>query len=66
VKDIDRLWGLSEAARPSGFTPHARGTVNLLMLLEQAGFVSKPELRPTWYITDAGRAELARLLKDAP
>ena len=54
----DKIWALSRAAEPMGFTPHARSTIGLLISLECEGLVSSYATIPTWSITDKGREVL--------
>ncbi len=61
MDQMQKIWALQEAAKPSGFTPHARGTVDFLISLESEGLVRQSDVAPFWMITDAGRAELGRL-----
>ena len=60
----DRVWALTEAAKPSGFMPFAESTVRFLKVMELEGFVRQADTAPVWYITDAGRAELDRLIRE--
>ncbi len=59
LDETDHLWLLSEAAKPSGFTPHSRGAVEHLGSLEFDGLVRQSDLHPVWFITERGRAVLA-------
>lgn len=57
----DRIWALKEAAKPSGFMPHAASTTKFLKTMELEDLVRQSDVAPVWHITDVGRSELARL-----
>lgn len=64
ASDDDIVWALREAAKPSGFMPQAESTVGFLTSLEMRKLLRRSEPHPVWYITDRGRAELAKLTSD--
>lgn len=57
----DRIWALKGASDPAGMMPHAETTAKFLKTMELEGLVRQSDRAPIWYITDKGRAELARL-----
>lgn len=57
----DRIWALSEAAKPGGMMPNAETTAKFLKTMELENLVIPSDVAPVWYITDRGRAELAKL-----
>lgn len=61
MRPEDKLWVLQEAAKPRGFQPHAKGTVQFLESLEREGLLRKSETVRAWLITLHGREELAKL-----
>lgn len=56
----DEAWLLSQAAQQSGFTPHAESVKEGCVGLETAGWLRRSLRDPVWFITDAGRAALAK------
>jgi len=61
----DRIWALEEAAKPCGMTPHSKAVAGFIRRLELDGLLHESQRRYVWCITNAGRAELARLKAEA-
>lgn len=57
----DRIWALKGCSDPAGMMPHAETTAKFLKTMELEGLVRRSDVADVWHITDAGRAELARL-----
>lgn len=57
----DRIWALKETSKTEGMMPNAESTAKFLKTMELDGLVRQSDVAPVWHITDAGRAELARL-----